>query len=138
MPVIAIYGNNNATWKFAWTGENFHGNYSDKTSIIRVGWRRVSTKKKTHNSLDEISILFSLLFLDQDQTVNHEYYKDVLQRLCERIRKKRLDSWFIHHDSTLIHSALRIWQFCSPQPPYSPYLIHYDLFILEIEINTPF
>ena len=32
-------------------------------------------------------------FLPQGRTVNKEYYLEVMQRLREAVRKKRLDAW---------------------------------------------
>lgn len=81
-------------------------------------------------------------FLKQGQTVNKEYYLQVLRRLREAIRKKRLDlwknsSWLLHHDNAPTHTSLLVCTFLAknntvtmPQPPYSPDMApcHFFLF----------
>jgi len=52
-------------------------------------------------------------FVPTGQTVNQTYYKEVLIKLREKIRKKRPDqfqnrSWLLPHDNAPAHSALSI------------------------------
>lgn len=80
-------------------------------------------------------------FVPHGQTVNQVFYKDVLIRLRERIRKKRPEkwrsgTWFLHHDNAPAHSALSIREFLAekkipvvPHPPYSPDLAPCDFFL---------
>nr|CAI5864484.1 unnamed protein product [Callosobruchus analis] len=75
------------------------------------------------------------------QTVNQQFYLDVLKRLREKIRKKRADlwrtgDWFFHHDNAPAHTALSIRQFLTKNgmtpivhPPYSPDLAPCDFFL---------
>lgn len=70
-------------------------------------------------------------FLLPCRTVNKEYYLHVLYNLCEAIWRKqpklwRDNSWILHHDNALAHTALLIQQFLAkhntavmPQLPYS-------------------
>ena len=64
------------------------------------------------------------------QTVNHAFYKDVLERLRKRVQRVRTDmadDWVLHHDNAAAHTALSIREFLTkknipvlPHPPYSP------------------
>ena len=47
-------------------------------------------------------------------TVNHAFYKDVLERLRKRVqqvRKDIADDWVLHHDNAPAHTALSIREF---------------------------
>nr|CAI5835909.1 unnamed protein product [Callosobruchus analis] len=80
-------------------------------------------------------------FVPSGQTVNQQFYLDVLKRLREKIRKKRADlwrtgDWFFHHDNEPAHTALSIRQFLTKNgmtpivhPPYSPNLAPCDFFL---------
>ncbi|KAL4100983.1 hypothetical protein QTP88_021004 [Uroleucon formosanum] len=80
-------------------------------------------------------------FVPHGQTVNQVFYKDVLIRLRERIRKKRQEkwrngTWFLHHDNAPAHSAPSIREFLAdkkipvvPHPLYSPDLAPCDFFL---------
>ena len=70
-------------------------------------------------------------FTPKGQTTNQEYYKCVLQRLREKVRKKRPAlwkdrSWVLRHENAPAHRAFSIVEFLTkfnipvlPQPPYS-------------------
>lgn len=80
-------------------------------------------------------------FVPEGQTVNKEYYKEVLQRLRLKIRRKRTElwetgNWFLLHDNARPHKALKITQFLAknvitevPHAPYSPDLSPCDYFL---------
>ena len=65
-----------------------------------------------------------------EETVNHAFYKDVLERLWKRIQQVQsdiADNWVLHHDNVPAHTALSFREFLAkknipvlPQPPYSP------------------
>jgi len=69
-------------------------------------------------------------FVPPGQTVNHAFYKDVLERLLKRVQRVRTDiadRWVLHHDNAPAHTALSIREFLAkenipvlPHPPYSP------------------
>lgn len=69
-------------------------------------------------------------FIPPGQTVNHFFYKDVLERFRQRFIRVRTnvpDKWMLHHDNVPCHtSSLRHRIFdlkkIFPQPLYSPYL----------------
>jgi len=64
-----------------------------------------------------------------EETVNHAFYKDVLERLRKRVQRVRrdiADDWVLHHDNAPAHTALSIREFLAkknipvlPHPPYS-------------------
>jgi len=69
-------------------------------------------------------------FVPPGLTVNHAFYRDVLERLrkqVQRVRTDIADDWVLHHDNALAHTALSIQEFLVeknipvlPHPPYSP------------------
>lgn len=74
--------------------------------------------------------------------VKQHYYKEVLMKIREKIRKKRPnlsrnDSWFLHQDNAPAHNALSVKQFFAEKripvpehPPYSPDLAPCDFYLL--------
>jgi len=80
-------------------------------------------------------------FVPPGQTVNQEFYLEVLRRMRENVRRKRPElwrsgDWFLHHDNAPAHTALSVtWYFASlgwivvPHPPYSPDLAPCDFFL---------
>ncbi len=80
-------------------------------------------------------------FLRQGSTVTGAFYKDVLNRLLQRMRRVRpelLDSgnWFLLHDNAPSHKSIIVQQFlarrqvvCIDHPPYSPDLSPPDFFL---------
>jgi len=71
-----------------------------------------------------------------EETVNHAFYKDVLERLpkrVQRVRRDTADCWVLHHDNAPAHTALSIREYLPkkkipvfPHPPYSPDLAPCD------------
>jgi len=50
-------------------------------------------------------------FIPPGQTVNHTFYKDVLERFrkqVQRVRTDTADDWVLHHDNAPAHTALSI------------------------------
>lgn len=90
---------------------------------------------------DDIAEKVHYEFLPKGQTVNKEYYVEVLRRLREAIRKKRPtlwqnQSWRLHHDNAPAHTSLLVSEFLAkhntvmlPQPPYSPDMAPCDFFL---------
>ena len=79
-------------------------------------------------------------FVLTGQTVNHVYYLEVLKRLREKVRRKRPEifdnSWILHHDNALAHTALSVREFLATKqitvlehPAYSPDLAPNDFFL---------
>ena len=77
-------------------------------------------------------------FVPSGQTVNQDFYKEVLERLRKRVLRVRpdiADIWMLHHDNAPCHTAISINQFLTekgipvvPQPPYSSDLTPCDFF----------
>jgi histone-lysine N-methyltransferase SETMAR len=75
-------------------------------------------------------------FVPPGQTVNHGFYKEVLERLrkwAQRVRRDNADDWVLQHDNAPAHTALSIREFLAkknipvlPHPPYSPDLTPCD------------
>jgi hypothetical protein len=80
-------------------------------------------------------------FVPQGQTVNHNFYIEVMRRLREGVRRKRpalwaFSDWLIHHDNVPARTALTVQQFQAtdnmavvPHPPCSPDLAPCDFFL---------
>lgn len=80
-------------------------------------------------------------YAPQGQTINKEYYVDVLKRLRESVRRKRPEkwstkSWMLHHDNAPSHTSHLVQSFLAKhgipqvqQPPYSPDLAPCDFFL---------
>lgn len=80
-------------------------------------------------------------FVPQGHTVNGEFYREVLRRLRNRIRRARPQMWadksfVLHHDNAPAHTSLIVREFLAftnftaiPQPPYSPDLAPCDFFL---------
>jgi len=70
------------------------------------------------------------------RTINHAFYKVVLewlQKRVQRVRRDIADNWVLHHDNAPAHTVLSIREFLAkksipvlPHPPYSPDLAPCD------------
>ena len=75
------------------------------------------------------------------QTVNKEYYVEVLKEFRKRFRRKRpalfkLGQWHFHHDNAPVHNSILVTDYLTkmdiktvPQPPYSSDLVLCDLWL---------
>jgi len=80
-------------------------------------------------------------FVPNGQTVNQVYYLEVLERLREKVRRKRPElfaknSWILHHDNSPARTALSVREFLATKqitvlkhPAYSPDLAPNDFFL---------
>jgi len=85
-------------------------------------------------------------FVPKGENINAVYYKGVMERLLNRVRRVRLgicesSGWFLLHDNAPSHNTTIIKQFLVQQkvtvhdhPPYSPDLAHADYFVPTSEI----
>ena len=79
--------------------------------------------------------------LPKGQTINKEFYLEVLRRLRESVRRKRPEKWrdgdwILHHDNAPAHTSHFVQQFLAKhvnaqlqQPPYAPDLAPCDFFL---------
>ena len=80
-------------------------------------------------------------FVPPGQTLNHAFYKDVLELLRKRVQRVRrdiADDWVLQHDNAPAHTALSIREFLAkknirilPYPPYSPDLAPCDFYLFS-------
>ena len=75
------------------------------------------------------------------QTINMEFYLEVLQRSRESVRRKQPEKWrdgdwILHHDNAPAHTSHLVQKFLTKhltaqlqQPPYSPDLTPCDFFL---------
>jgi len=75
------------------------------------------------------------------QTINKEFYMEVLRRLRESVRRKRLEKWWdgdwiLHHDNAHAHTSHLVQQFVAKhgtaqlqQPPHPPDLAPCDFLL---------
>jgi len=80
-------------------------------------------------------------FIPPGQTVNQEFYLEVLRRMRENVQRKhqelwRSGEWFLHQDNAPAHTALSVTRYLAslgwtviPHPPYSPDLAPCDFFL---------
>jgi len=80
-------------------------------------------------------------FVPTEQTVHQVYYLEVLERLREKVKRKRPElfdnnSWILHHDNAPAHKALSVREFLATKqitvlehPAYSPDLAPNDFFL---------
>jgi histone-lysine N-methyltransferase SETMAR len=94
----------------------------------------------------DIRSVIMIEWVPEGQTFNPKYYLEVLTKLQERVRKKRLElwkkkSWILHQDNAPAHNTLAVKQFLadkcipvleqSPPPPYSPDLAPCDFYLFH-------
>jgi hypothetical protein len=73
----------------------------------------------------KVSVLIFIIFLDSSgivhkeflppgQTVNHAFYKDILERLrkqVQRVRKNNADDWTLHRNNAPAHTGFQLENF---------------------------
>ena len=86
-------------------------------------------------------------FIPRGQTVNSEFYCEVLRRLREKVRRHRPQlwreqTWLLHHDNAPAHTAVLTQQFLAankipviPHPPYSPDLAPCDFLFPKMKLK---
>lgn len=127
--------------------------YDPETKRQSLQWKTPASPrpKKARMSKSKIKVML-ITFFDQrglvhhefvpeGQTVNQHFYKEVLGRLYERVRRCRRNlwenqSWLLHHDNAPAHTALSVRRFltskqvtCLEHPPYSPDLAPCDFWL---------
>jgi len=123
--------------------ENWIYGYDPETRVQSSQWKSPSSPraKKARQSRSNIKVMMIVVFdldgivrtefVPRNTTVNSEYYKGLLERLRNDVRRKRPEKWakgfILHHDNAPCHTSLLVRQFLSyknitacPHPPYSP------------------
>ena len=127
--------------------------YDPETKVQSSVWKTPSSPrpKKARQSRSKVKVMLTVFFDSEGvvhfeyapdgQTVNKEYYLEVLRRLRDAVRRKRptkwsSGDWHLHHDNAPPHSAHLVQNFLAkhgiPQlrhPPYSPDLSPNDFFL---------
>jgi hypothetical protein len=87
-------------------------------------------------------------FVPPGQTVNGNFYCDVLRWLREKVRRKQPvkwhnNSWALNHDNAPVHASVLVRQFLTstktiviPHPPYAPDLTPWFFSISENKIEA--
>lgn len=130
------------TWVFEYDPESkrqsseWHTANSPKPKKARMSKSRVKSMLITF--FDAKGVIFKE-FVPDGQTVNGQYYADVIRRLKDRVhrvRPEKKDDWVLHHDNAPVHTCLAVAQILArnnvatlPQPPYSPDLAPSDFFL---------
>jgi len=115
---------------------------------VRNGTRKFSSEENTHEQIQGENYDYCFFdsrgivhkgFVPPGQTVNHVFYKDILERLRKRVQRIRTDiadDWVLHHDKVPAHTALSIREFVAKKnipvishPPYSPDLAPCDFYL---------
>ncbi|KAF7411254.1 hypothetical protein HZH66_000150 [Vespula vulgaris] len=106
--------------------------------------------KRTRRSSNNVKLLLTVFFdyegivhhefAPSDQTIDKEYYRQVLERLYNAVKLKRpklwnVGNWIIHHDVP-VHTSNLIREFLTKhaiielrQPPYSPDISPFDYWL---------
>ena len=68
------------------------------------------------NSLFDVDWIVHRVFVSPGQTVNLQFYLNVLKQLHDSLRQKcpekwQSGDWFLHHDNTPAHTAFSVQQF---------------------------
>ena len=118
--------------------------YDTETKPQYSQWKRPDEPrpKKAHQSRSHVKSMLIIFFdcegvmhyefAPRGQTINKEYYVEVLKRLRDAVRRKRprfcsSSDWLHHHDNAPAHLSNLSQQFLAKhkivqfhQPPYSP------------------
>ena len=131
---VMKHGSTNTTLK--WSGKMHNGRlpipHDQKVPSVQI------------NSQNNVADFFSYWgivhyeFVPTGQTVNQVYYLEILERLCDKVRRKRPELfasnwWILHHDTAPAHTALSVREFLATKqisvlehPAYSPDLAPND------------
>jgi transposase len=134
--------------------------YDPQSKRQSMEWRSPSSPRPKNSRLLKSKIKTMLIaffdingiihkeFVPEGQTVNSEFYEQVLLRLLQRIVRVRPQlyrsgQWMLLHDNAPAHSSIRIRQLLARRgvpildhPPYSPDLAPADFFVSPSEDVT--
>jgi transposase len=111
---------------------------------IPRGQKNLSVQIKSQNNVAEFFYIRGVVqheFVPTERRVNQVYYLEVLERLLEKVRRKRPEhfannSWILHHDNAHAHTALSVREFLATKQitvlehsAYSPDLAPNDFYL---------
>ena len=125
--------------------------YDVETKVQSSQWMgKLSPRsKKAHQSGSNVKVMLIVywkgivhsVFVPRGETVNKEFYLNVLKHLREAVRRNRSEAWtnntwMLHHHNAPAHASLLIRKFLTKhettvvlQPPYFPGLAPADFFL---------
>jgi len=129
--------------------------YDPETNQPSSQWKGpTSSRSKKGRQVRSKTKVMLLAFFDSEgivhheyapngQTINKEFYMEVLQRLRESVHRKperwRDGNWILHHDNVPSHTSHLVQQFLAnhgttqlQQPPDSPELASCDFFLFPM------
>ena len=134
--------------------ESWMYGYDPETKKQSSQWNKRSDEPRPKKARQSRSHVKSMLIISFDcegvahyefaprgQTINKQYYVDVLKRLRDAVRRKRprfwsSGDWLLHHDNAPAHSSNLVQQFLAKhkivqlrQPPYSPDIAPCDVWM---------
>jgi len=104
----------------------------------------LSVQIKSQNNVADFFYIRGIVhyeFVPNGQRVSQLYYLEVLERLSEKVRRRRPElfankSWILHHDNAPAHTALSVGEFLATKqitvfkyPAYSPDLAPNDFYL---------
>ena len=109
-----------------------HEKYDPETKRQSAQWKTANSHDQkssvgTNQESKQCCWLFDIRgiihyeFVPTGQTVNQVYYLEELERLREKVRRKRPEelfannSWILHHDNAPAHTALSVREFLATE-----------------------
>jgi histone-lysine N-methyltransferase SETMAR len=127
--------------------------YDPETKVQSSQWKQSSSPrpKKAQRVQSKVKVLLTVFFhyrgivhhsyAPEGQTINNEYYLEVIYHLCDAVGCKRPNlwasrNWQLHHDNAPAHSSHLIQSFLAKhgipvvcQAPYSPNMTPCDFWL---------
>lgn len=151
-----VENDNNLLDKVITGDESWVYAYDPETKQQSSQWKHVSSPrpKKARQSRSQIKSMLIVFFYHEGvvhheyapkgQTINKEYYVEILKRLRDAVRRKRphlwsSGDWLLHHDNAPAHKSNLVQQFLAKhkisqlrQPPYSPDIAPCDFWLFPV------
>ena len=116
--------------------------FSVKACWLFQGPKKARQSKYTHNLFFDSTGIIYMHCVPTGQTVNKEYYVEVLREFRKRFRRKRLalfksSQWHSHQDNAPVHNSIVVTDYLTkigiktvPHPPSCPDLAPYDFWLI--------
>lgn len=131
--------------------ESWFFEYDPETKRQSSEWHTTKSPrpKKARMSKSKVKVMLIVFFdvrgvvhsefVPEGQTVNADFYLEVLKRLKQRVNRVRptiAGNWKLHHDNAPSHTSSKVTAYLTqigvptiPQPPYSPDMAPADFFL---------